>query len=91
MTVVDHAHDGDYLREEVWGTTPVRIIGRVAQERICDLYADLDVLLAPSLWPESFGLVTREARTAGLWVVASDRGAIGEEIVATTLTASAST
>lgn len=81
MTVVDHAHDGDYLREEVWGTTPVRIIGRVAQERICDLYADLDVLLAPSLWPESFGLVTREARTAGLWVVASDRGAIGEEIV----------
>lgn len=81
MTVVDHAHDGDYLREEVWGTTPVRIIGRMAQERVCDLYADLDVLLAPSLWPESFGLVTREARAAGLWVVASDRGAIGEEIV----------
>ncbi|WP_246686270.1 glycosyltransferase [Methylobacterium sp. WL8] len=81
MTIVDHAHDGDYLREEVWGTTPVRIIGRMPQERICDLYADLDVLLAPSLWPESFGLVTREARTAGLWVVASDRGAIGEEIV----------
>ncbi len=37
-------------------------------------------------WPphsgrRAFGLVTREARTAGLWVVASDRGAIGEEIV----------
>ncbi|TXM94241.1 glycosyltransferase [Methylobacterium sp. WL116] len=81
MTVVDHAYAGDYLREEVWGTTPVRIVGRVAQERVWDLYADLDVLLAPSLWPESFGLVTREARAAGLWVVASDRGAIGEEIV----------
>jgi len=81
MTVVDHAHDGDYLREEIWGTTPVRIVGRMAQERVCHLYADLDVLLAPSLWPESFGLVTREARAAGLWVVASDRGAVGEEIV----------
>lgn len=81
MTVVDHAHDGDYLREELWGTTPVRIIGRMVQERICDLYAEIDVLLAPSLWPESFGLVTREARAAGLWVVASDRGAIGEEIL----------
>ncbi|MGW9820828.1 glycosyltransferase involved in cell wall biosynthesis [Methylorubrum extorquens] len=40
----------------------------------------MDVLLAPSLWPESFGLVTREARAAGLWVVASDLGAIGEDI-----------
>jgi len=38
------------------------------------------VLLAPSLWPESFGLVTREARAAGLWVVASRLGAIGEDI-----------
>ena len=38
------------------------------------------MLLAPSLWPESFGLVTREARAAGLWVVASDLGAIGEDI-----------
>ena len=50
------------------------------QEQVCDLYAEMDVLLAPSLWPESFGLVTREARAAGLWVVASDLGAIGEDI-----------
>ena len=45
-----------------------------------EFYAQQDVLLAPSLWPEPFGLVTREALSAGLWVLASDRGAIGEEV-----------
>lgn len=41
----------------------------------------MDVLFAPSLWPESFGLVTREAAACGCWVVASDLGGIGEDIV----------
>jgi len=45
------------------------------------LYGELDVLVAPSIWPESYGLVTREALAAGLWVVASDRGAIGSDII----------
>lgn len=80
MTIVDHAESSSYRRKEVWGETPVEIVGFVPHDRIADLYAQLDVLLAPSLWPESFGLVTREARAAGLWVVASDRGAIGEDI-----------
>lgn len=80
LTLVDHALATDYVGEEVWGATPVRIVGKVPQEQIGDLYAEMDVLLAPSLWPESFGLVTREARAAGLWVVASDLGAIGEDI-----------
>jgi glycosyltransferase involved in cell wall biosynthesis len=35
------------------------------------------VLLAPSIGPESFGLVTREALYFGCWVIASDRGSIG--------------
>jgi glycosyltransferase involved in cell wall biosynthesis len=33
------------------------------------------------VWPESYGLVTREALALGLWVVASDRGAIGQDVV----------
>lgn len=45
-----------------------------------NLYAELDVLVAPSACVESFGLVTREANAAGLWVIASDRGAIGEDV-----------
>lgn len=74
LTLVDHAMLASEVREEVWGDTPVRLVGRKPQDEIVKLYAELDVLLAPSLWPESFGLVTREAQAAGLWVVASDRG-----------------
>ena len=67
-------------RTELWGTTPVRFIGKYPGEDVGELYARLDVLLAPSIWPESYGLVTREALQHGLWVVASDRGAIGADV-----------
>ncbi|GJD47440.1 D-inositol-3-phosphate glycosyltransferase [Methylobacterium crusticola] len=80
FTLVDLAVERGYAHAETWGTTPVRIVGPVPQGEVASLYADLDVLLVPSLWPESFGLVAREARALGLWVVASDRGAIGEDI-----------
>jgi len=80
LTLVDHARAPGEISTEIWGTTPVRLIGRQPQDAIAALYAELDVLLAPSLWPESYGLVTREARAAGLWVVASDRGAIGADL-----------
>ena len=40
------------------------------------------MLIAPSIWPESFGLVVREALAYGKWVVAADRGALAEPIVA---------
>ena len=58
----------------------MRLAGRVPQDQIADLYAGIDVLLAPSAWTESYGLVTREANAAGVWVVTSDRGAIGEDV-----------
>lgn len=80
LTIIEHGRDAGYSREEVWVTTPVRIIGPVAQTDISQLYAILDVLLAPSIWPESYGLVTREAKASGLWVIASNLGAIGEDI-----------
>jgi glycosyltransferase involved in cell wall biosynthesis len=81
LTLVDHTRSTHQVTEEIWGTTPVRIIGNVPQDKVGTLYAEMDVLLAPSLWPESFGLVTREAQASKLWVVASDRGAIGADIV----------
>ena len=80
LTVIDHAKDEGYLHEEIWGATPVRLIGPLAQADMPEFYARQHVLLAPSLWPESFGLVTREALISGLWVVASDRGAIAEDV-----------
>jgi len=81
LTVVDHSQGLGEERQEIWGDTLVSFTGRCAQDQVCDLYGSLDVLLAPSIWPESYGLVTREALHFGLWVVASNRGAVGEYVV----------
>ena len=82
LTVVDHTRFGGPIETTVWGATPVRFVGKTKQEQMHHFYAGQDVLVAPSLWPESFGLVAREALAAGLWVLASDRGAIGEDVAA---------
>ncbi len=81
VVVVDHAMNPDARRAILWGTTPVTIRGPAEQDGVLALYADLDVLVAPSIWPESYGLVSREALALGLWVVASDLGALGEDVV----------
>jgi len=80
LTAVDHSRQPGDVRREIWGETEVDIVGPVSQDAMPGFYAQHDVLLAPSIWPESFGLVTREALAAGLWVVASNRGAIGEAV-----------
>lgn len=80
LTVIDHQRYGGPTLETRWGHSVVRFMGKTKQEEMHTLYANQDVLLAPSVWPESFGLVSREATALGLWVVASDRGAIGEGI-----------
>ncbi len=79
--IVDHSKEEGYEHHAFWGTVPVTFIGRVDQDKIVDLYRKIDVLFAPSVWPESFGLVTREAVACGCWVVASSLGGIGEDIV----------
>ncbi|MDD5124255.1 glycosyltransferase [Methylovulum sp.] len=81
MLVVDHSQDEGYRLETHWGQVPVTVIGRTAQTRVVDLYRQIDVLFAPSTWPESYGLVTREAAACGCWVVASGMGGIGEDVV----------
>ncbi len=72
----DGLHFGQH-RREIWNDTAVDFFPKVPEDRVVDLYARIDVLLAPSTWPESFGLVTREALHFGCWVIASDRGSIG--------------
>lgn len=81
LLVVDHSHDDGYRHHVLWGKVPVTFIGRIRQEHIVDLYSQIDVLFAPSKWPESYGLVTREAAACGCWVVASHLGGIGEDVV----------
>lgn len=81
MLLVDHSKDESYVEKTQWGSVPVTVIGRVPQDRIVELYRQLDVLFAPSIWPESYGLVTREAAACGCWVVASNLGGIGEDVI----------
>ncbi|WP_158774132.1 glycosyltransferase [Cobetia sp. L2A1] len=78
--VVDHSKEEDYESRQFWGTVPVRFIGRTGQDKVVNIYRQIDVLFAPSTWPESFGLVTREAAACGCWVVASVIGGIGEDV-----------
>jgi glycosyltransferase involved in cell wall biosynthesis/tetratricopeptide (TPR) repeat protein len=80
LTVIDHGLGPGASRTDLWGTTPVVFIGKTPQAEVAQLYARHDVLIAPSLWPESYGLVAREATLCGCWVVASDRGAMAGEI-----------
>jgi len=79
--VVDHSLQPSESYHTVWGKTEVEFIPKVKQREIPKLYSEMDILLAPSIWPESYGLVTREALQAGVWVIASDRGAIGDCVV----------
>lgn len=81
LLIVDHSHDEGYRLEAHWGKVPVTFIGRMSQKRVAELYRQIDVLFAPSTWPESYGLVTREAAACGCWVVASRMGGIGEDVV----------
>jgi glycosyltransferase involved in cell wall biosynthesis/cytochrome c-type biogenesis protein CcmH/NrfG len=80
MTIIDVSLKQGQSRREIWSGTPVNFIAKVPEEHVNELYAEVDVLLAPSIWPESFGLVSREAHHFGCWVVASNRGSIGNDI-----------
>lgn len=81
LLVIDYALPPGLVLHEKWGNTLVIRQPKLPQSEIDALYARIDVLLAPSLWPESYGLVTREALASGAWVVASDRGAVGSDVV----------
>ena len=80
ILIVDHALQQGIERRSTWGTTPVCFRGKLPQTEVADLYRDIDVLIAPSVWPESYGLVVREALSAGCWVVTSDRGAVAQDV-----------
>ena len=61
------------LRQAAAGL-PVRFMGRFDRTRIADAYADLDVLVVPSLWLENAPLVIHEAYMSGVPVIASRIG-----------------
>jgi len=80
LTIVDYGLGKGETRRTMWGGMEVCFVGPRALDEMANFYASIDVLLAPSIWPESFGLVSREALSAGLWVIGTDVGALSEPI-----------
>jgi GT2 family glycosyltransferase len=86
------------VRLDVWGepregayADEVRLLARGAEIRFHPPFAEgelervlggLDLLIAPSLGLESYGLAVAEALAAGLPVLASDRGAFADRLAA---------
>ncbi len=58
----------------------VRFAGRFDPRDAASVFAELDLVVVPSLWPENAPLVVGEAHRAGLAVVASDVGGVGETL-----------
>jgi len=60
---------------------PVRFMGRFDRTAAPGVYAQMDVLAVPSLWPENSPLVIHEAFQAGLPVVGSRLGGTADLVV----------
>jgi glycosyltransferase involved in cell wall biosynthesis len=59
----------------------LKIVPAYKQESMDDFFENIDVLLFPSQWKESFGLAVREALVRDVWVIATDGGGTVEDIV----------
>lgn len=57
---------------------PVRFMGTFGRERTAEMYAQIDVLVVPSLWLENSPLVIHEAFMAGVPVVGARAGGIAD-------------
>jgi len=69
----------DRLKQEASGF-PVDFRGSFKREDLAEALSDQDVVILPSIWPETFSIVIREANSLGLPVIASRIGAIPEAV-----------
>ncbi|MER9301482.1 glycosyltransferase [Mesorhizobium sp. M0496] len=60
---------------------PYRTVPAYTQATMDGFFSEVDVLLFPTQWKESFGLAVREALARDIWVIASDAGGVVEDIV----------
>jgi len=62
------------------GLPHVRFLGPYQQDQVGAVFAELDVLLVPSLWYENSPLIIHEAAAAGVPVIATDLGGMAEYV-----------
>lgn len=64
-----------------WGIRgELRVVAAYTQDTMDAFYDEIDVLLFPSQWKESFGLTVREALARDVWVVSTSPGGQAEPI-----------
>ena len=63
------------------GVERFRIEPAYDQDTIDRFFSEIDVLLFPTQWKESFGLTVREAVLRNVWVIATDAGGVSEDII----------
>jgi glycosyltransferase involved in cell wall biosynthesis len=66
----------DALRRLAQRHPGIHLLGPVAPDDVGVALAELDYLVVPSLWPETFGMVAQEAHYMGVPVIASRIGAL---------------
>lgn len=81
--VVDAARNAGTTWEnaEYWRVPgELHFIPPYQQDSIDEFFAEINVLLFPSQWKESFGLTVREALARDVWVIATEAGGVVEDI-----------
>lgn len=84
LRVVDAAKNvGKSWRDSHYWNIPgeLRFIPPYSQDTMDEFFSEIDVLLFPSQWKESFGLTVREALSRNVWVIATDAGGVVEDLV----------
>ena len=77
----DEIADPAYVqRLRAMATPNVRFLGKLSRAAVWRTLAQVDVVVVPSLWYETFSLIVREAFAAGVPVVVSDLGALAEAV-----------
>ncbi|WP_173576260.1 glycosyltransferase [Acetobacter fallax] len=59
----------------------VKVLPAYSQDTMDAFYEQIDVLLFPSQWMESYGLTVREALARDVWVISTSPGGQAEDIV----------
>lgn len=77
LQVLKKAIEGLDIEVMVWGGKrkeehPVHYRGKFSKDQLSKVYKDMDVLVVPSVWKETFSLVTLEALSFGVPVIVSD-------------------
>jgi len=76
---IGHSWKQDFDDWEISGQ--LKIIPPYNQDTLDEFFSEIDVLLFPSQWKESFGLTVREALIRDVWVIATNGGGTVEDLV----------